>query len=274
VRQGHRPAASQWRAAPPAWAVAWKYPAARALATVRGIDFREGRSGRVTVVLQLEPVTLDDHRVARVSLGGLARWNKLDVRPGDHVAVSLAGLTIPRFDEVVWRTRQRAPVAVPRGHHDALSCWHPVPGCRKQFLARLVWLGGGHGLALDGVGEANWQALVDAGLIHGLLDWMSLDAAQLARVDGIGPERATRLEAVFRQAHGRSFARWIAALGAPRTGHAPLHDWAQLQRCSVPEWQRNDGVGATRAKRLHAFFNAPEVTDLADRLHREGVAGF
>src|SRR5690242_12766036 len=82
LRQGHRPPASRWQAAPPDWAVAWKYPAARALATVRGVDFRTGRSGRVSVVLELEPVQLDDHRVQRVSVGSLARWRKLDVRPG------------------------------------------------------------------------------------------------------------------------------------------------------------------------------------------------
>lgn len=274
VRQGHRPAVSQWHAAPPNWAVAWKYPAARALATVRGIDFREGRTGRLTVVLQLAPVTLDDHRVTRVSLGGLARWKKLDVRPGDQVAVSLAGLTIPRFDGVIWKTRRRAAVAAPRGHHDVLSCWHPVPGCRKQFLARLVWLGGEHGLAIDGLGEASWQALIDAGLIHGLLDWVHLDAAGLAGIDGIGPQRAAHLEAAFHRARERSFARWIAALGSPRTGRAPLHDWSQLQRRSVSEWQATDGVGAARAEHLHAFFHAPEVIALADRLHRDGAAGF
>lgn len=274
VRQGHRPAASQWRAAPPDWAVAWKYPAARALATVQGIDFREGRTGRVTVVLQLEPVTLDDHRVTRVSLGGLARWKKLDVRPGDQVAVSLAGLTIPRFDGVVWQTRQRAAVAAPKGHHDALSCWHPAPDCRKQFLARLVWLGGEHGLAIDGLGEASWQAMVDAGLIRGLLDWMHLDATQLARVSGIGAERAAGLAAAFRRTRERSFARWVAALGSPRTGRASLHDWSQLQDRSVLEWQDVDGVGATRAKHLHAFFHATEVIALANRLRRDGVTGF
>ncbi|MEW5317311.1 MAG: hypothetical protein WDW38_008621 [Sanguina aurantia] len=96
VRQGHRPAAATWRAVPPAWAVAWKYPAASALAEVRAVTFTVGRSGRITPVLELVPVQLDDHRVQRVSAGSLARWKELDVRSGDQIEIVLAGLTIPR----------------------------------------------------------------------------------------------------------------------------------------------------------------------------------
>jgi DNA ligase (NAD+) len=53
VRQGHRPPASSWQPSPPTWAVAWKYPAASALALVRAVDFTIGRSGRITPVLEL-----------------------------------------------------------------------------------------------------------------------------------------------------------------------------------------------------------------------------
>src|SRR5690349_11945817 len=164
LRQGHRPRARDWQPAPPDWAVAWKYPPATALATVRAVDFRRGRRGGVNVVLELDPVVLDDRTVQRVSVGSLAHWRQLDARPGDQVSISLAGLTIPRFDAVVWRTRERATVAVPDdAGRDGLDCWHPEAGCRRQFLARLVWLGGRQGLRLDGMGKTTWRALIDAG---------------------------------------------------------------------------------------------------------------
>lgn len=274
LRQGHRPPASRWQAAPPDWAVAWKYPAARALATVRGVDFRTGRSGRVSVVLELEPVQLDDHRVQRVSVGSLTRWRQLDVRPGDRVSVSLAGLTIPRLDEVVWRTRERAPVHTPDAKHDALTCWHPDPGCEGQFHARLVWLGGRHGLDLDGVGAALWQQLIDAGQVRSLLDWMRLTPAQLAALDGIGAERAAALGHAFAAARHADFGRWLAALAPPPMGDAPAPDWSTLVARSAADWQRMDGIGTTRAKRLRAFFADREVQALASRLHAAGVAGF
>jgi DNA ligase (NAD+) len=275
VRQGHRPPATRWAAHPPAWAVAWKYPPAQAVATVKALDFGVGRTGRVSVVLQLEPVALGDHRVARVNVGSLRRWRKLDIRPGDQVSLTLAGLTIPRLDAVVWRTRERAAVTPPAPvMHDALTCWHPRAGCRAQFLARLAWLGGKHGLAIDGVGEHTWQALVDAGLVHGLLDWMTLTSAQLAAVPGLGDKRADALAQHFMQARRRPFARWLRALGAPSAATAAAGDWAALAARDADAWRRVAGVGAARAQRLQAFFHCTEVARLAAQLHRAHVPGF
>lgn len=274
IRQGHRPAAAAWQAVPPRWAVAWKFPPARALATVSGIDFRRGRRGRITVVLQLEPVQLGDRSVRRVSLGGMARWQRLNVRPGDQVAVSLAGLTIPHFDGVIWRTLQRATVALPDDASDRLGCWEAGEPCRAQFLARLVWLGGLEGLAIDGMGEASWQSLVDAGLVHGLLDWMELDDARLRTVPGIGDARARAMQRAFRQARRRPFRVWLAALGPPVALDAANASWAALAARDLAAWKAQPGIGSVRARRLLAFFHHPQVTALASRLHRAGVQGF
>ncbi|SEJ19512.1 NAD-dependent DNA ligase LigB [Frateuria terrea] len=275
LRQGHRPHARDWQPAPPDWAVAWKYPPAQALATVRAVDFRRGRRGGVSVVLELEPVVLDDRTVQRVSVGSLAHWRRLDARPGDQVSISLAGLTIPRFDAVVWRTRERAAVAVPEeAGRDGLDCWHPKAGCRRQFLARLVWLGGGQGLRLDGMGETTWRALIDAGRMPSLLDWLSLTPTQMAAVQGVGSARAVRLVQAFTHARTESFDRWLLALGMPPAGKASLPDWATLAGRSAADWEGEPGVGPGRASRLHAFFHHPDVVALAVRLHAAGVAGF
>lgn len=275
LRQGHRPPAADWQPVPPAWAVAWKYPPAQALATVRAIDFRRGRRGGISVVLQLDPVTLDDRTVQRVSVGSLAHWGTLDVRPGDQVSLSLAGLTIPRFDAVVWRTRERAAVVVPEeAGGEVLDCWHPQAGCERQFLARLLWLGGRQGLRLDGLGKATWQALVDAGLVRDLLGWRDLSAAQLAAVPGIGAQRAARFAQAFARTRTVDFERWLRALGMPPAGNATLPSWPVLARRSAAEWEVQPGIGAGRAERLRAFFNHPEAMRLATRLHAAGVAGF
>lgn len=275
VRQGHRPAATTWRAAPPAWAVAWKYPAASALAEVRAVVFTVGRSGRITPVLELVPVQLDDHRVQRVSAGSLARWKQLDIRPGDQVEVVLAGLTIPRLQSVAWRTQQRATVTPPDPlTHDRWSCWQAVPGCEQQFRARLLWLGGKQGLQLDGLGADTWQRLIDAGLIHHMLDWMELTPAQLSAVPGLGATRGAALAKAFAGARDRPFARWLHALGMPSGDAGGLSGWAALSSRGAADWQALDGIAAGRANQLVAFFSHPDVRALAVRLHAAGVQGF
>jgi DNA ligase (NAD+) len=275
IRQGHRPLASTWTAAPPAWAVAWKYPPAKVVASVTGVDFRQGRSGRVDAVLQLEPITLGDRTVRRVLLGSLSRWKALDVRPGDQVAVALAGLTIPRFDGVVLRTPQRVDVPMPSTRlDDALACWEPVSGCEKQFLARLVWLSGKKGLMIDGMGERNWRMLIDTGLIRGMLDWMSLTSSQLQSVTGIGRTRAIAWVNAFEQAKRRDFATWLRSLGMPPAGDIGLANWEACVAMTEQAWQQHPGVGPGRARKLRAFFEHPQVQLLAKQLHEAGVDGF
>ena len=240
------------------------------------MEFRIGRSGRITPLLQLEPLQLDDRRISRVSLGSLQRWQALDIRPGDQVAITLAGLTIPRVDAVVWRSQER-PVIVPPSPSDyhALSCWQPEPGCEQQFLARLNWLSSERGLDLPGVGAGTWQALFEAGQLPNLLAWLELDGARLQRLPGFAETSAAKLAASFALARQRSFADWLRALGLPPSGEASLgDDWATLATRSEAQWRAEPGVGMGRAQQLSAFFRAAPVLDLRTRLQAAGVAGF
>ncbi|MCP1624266.1 NAD-dependent DNA ligase LigB [Pseudomonas nitroreducens] len=276
IRQGRRPPGKAWSAQAPGWAVAWKYPHQQALAEVRRVEFKVGRSGRVTPVLHLAPVALDGRTIQRIGAGSLKRWRSLDIRPGDQVAIALAGLTIPRLDGVVWRSPTRVEISAPDdGHYNALSCWQPTEGCAEQFLARLHWLGGKNGLGLSGVGPGTWRRLHDAGLLAGLLDWMTLTPEQLSQAPGLGERSAATLHQQFQLARQRSFAVWLRALGAPSPDAHPADaDWSALAARSAPQWQEQPGVGKVRAAQLEAFFKAPEVVLLRERLHDLGVAGF
>lgn len=280
LKQGARPDGTRWRSRPPSWTRAWKYPSQRALAGVRGIEFRIGRTGRITPLIYLDPVRIEGRRVSRVSLGSLARWKRLDVRAGDQLSVALGGLTIPTFEQVVWQAREREPLRVPAaGDYHLLSCFSLVPanaqrplGCEGQLLARLDWLG--NKLGMNGVGEGTWQALIDAGAVSGLLDWLTLDQAALEEVSGVGEIRAGKLRQRFAAARQRPFHAWLEALGAPPGSAQASGDWATLAGYTQRDWQALPNVGPTRAAALAAFFSAAEVQALAGQLGTAGVDGF
>lgn len=276
LRQGQRPPAERWQAKPSYWSVAWKYPFAQALAEVRKVHFKIGRTGRITPVLELLPVMLDDRQIRRVSVSSLQRWQALDIRPGDQVAISLAGLTIPRLDGVVSRSTERPEMNAPEpGDFHPLSCWQPTPGCEGQFLARLAWLSGKQGLALPHVGPGTWEKLLQAGRLDGLLDWLNLDAQELANIDGLGERSAARLYSSFDSARQRPFARWLKALGMPPTGQARLADsWQALAQRDTEQWQTEPGIGPGRATQLIAFFRDPQVLALSETLREAGIEGF
>jgi DNA ligase (NAD+) len=276
IRQGERPPAQRWQAKAPYWIAAWKYPFAQVLGNVRRVNFNVGRSGKITPVLDIEPVRLDDRTVTRISVGSFKRWQKMDIRPGDQVAISLAGLTIPRLDKVVSRSVERAPLNVPEAtDYHALSCWQPTEGCKGQFRERLKWLSGKKGLALKGVGPGTWDKLIEAGLVTDLLGWMHLDSAQISNIPGLGQKSSAKLLKSFQAAREQSFETWLKAIGLPPAAGAPLGDsWDALSARSIDQWQTEPGIGPGRAKQLHAFFQDPQVQALSLRLRQQGISGF
>ncbi|MCA8866922.1 NAD-dependent DNA ligase LigB [Halomonas sp. SBBP1] len=273
IKQAERPGVRRWSSSPPEWAIAWKYPAQQALAEVRGIEFRVGRTGRVTPLVWLNPVVLEGRRISRVSLGSLDRWESLDVRPGDQVAITLAGLTIPQLSDVVWHAQERSPLSPPPPQrYHLLSCFELTPGCDSQLLARLSYLG--EQLAMQGIGEGTWQALMEAGVVTQLLDWLDVEPRQLQQAYGIGEATAASLTEQFQVALSQPFSAWLKALGAPPGSEAVHGEWYELASYQREQWQAVPGVGPVRAEALVAFFSHPEVQRMAAQLSQAGVAGF
>ena len=276
LRQSERPDARRWQAKPPNWAVAWKYPHAQAVSEVRSVAFNIGRTGRITPMLELTPVTLDDRRIKRISVGSLKRWQQLDIRPGDHVAISLAGMTIPRLNSVALRAPERLEVNAPNPHNfHTLSCWQPTPGCESQFLARLNGLSRKNGLALPSVGPGTWKTLIQSGQINSLTDWLTLDASRLVNIAGFGERSSVRLLTSLQAARQQSFERWVKAIGLPPTGDAPLgQSWQALVARDTEAWLAEPGIGPRRAEQLSAFLQDPNVRAIGDALRAAEVAGF
>ncbi|MEX5553732.1 NAD-dependent DNA ligase LigB [Pseudomonas pergaminensis] len=276
LHQAQHAPAKRWQASAPYWSAAWKYPVTKALAWVRNVQFKIGRTGRITPMLELEPVRLDDRQISRVSAGSLKRWQALDIRAGDQVSISLAGQVIPRLDEVVLRSPTRADLPVPNpARFHALSCWQLDPGCEEQLLARLTWLSGNQGLALPYIGRETWNVLIQAGLIAGFLDWLTLDAAELANIDGFGDRSRARVLEGLHSARQRPFAQWLKALGVPPAARNNLEgDWQTLVARDTQAWLAIDGIGPGRAAQLSAFFRDPHVQAMAETLRVAGVDGF
>ncbi|TVM05908.1 MAG: NAD-dependent DNA ligase LigB [Halomonas sp.] len=263
-------------AEPPSWALAWKYPAQQAMATVRGISFEIGRTGRITPVVHLQPVTLEGRRISRISLGSLSRWQTLDLRARDMVTVTLGGLTIPQLASVVMQSSHRQPLWVPEAQdYHALSCLtldETLQGCQSQLLARLAWLG--ERLEMKGIGEGTWESLLKAEVVNGLVDWIHLDKHALMAASGIGQARANRLLTEFDAARSQPFAHWLQALGAPQGSDQTQGDWASLAALNAAQWQTLPDIGPVRSRALAAFFKHSEIQRMAATLKKAGVEGF
>ncbi|MCT4700793.1 NAD-dependent DNA ligase LigB [Enterobacteriaceae bacterium H20N1] len=279
IRQGAEPAGKFWQPGQASWLAAWKYPPAQQIADVKKIRFTVGRTGKIAVVLDLEPLQLDDKQVKRVNIGSVKRWQELDIAPGDQVMVSLAGQGIPRIDEVVWRVSLRdKPQPPSQPNSTPLSCFFMAAECREQFFARLSWASSLDVLDIKGVSKRTWQQLHQSFHFNHIFSWLLLNTEDLMRIKDISPARGKQIWHQFAMARQQSFHRWLMAFGLPLPGPAMnlLKDthWHQLIARNELSWQELPGIGAERAKKLVQFVNYPQIKALADFLAQQGITGF
>ena len=278
VRSESEPEGKRWLPGQGNWVVAWKYPPVEQVAEVKQIQFTVGRTGKIAVVAQLEPIQLDDKRVQRVNIGSVRRWQKWDVAPGDQVLVSLAGQGIPRIDGVVWRNQVREKPQPPAPVFTPLTCFYASTECREQFMARLVWLSSKQALDIEGLGEAGWRVLDQAWHFEHIFSWLGLTQEQLQHTPGMTPARGAQLWHRFELARDRPFTRWVATLGMPipkSASHAAGDaSWQLIQQRDEQAWQRLPGIGAGIAQRLKTFAHDADVTTLTQWLGEQGIPGF
>lgn len=239
----------------PSSARAYKYAPEQARTRLRAITVQVGRSGVLTPVAELEPVSLAGSVIARATLHNADYLREKDIRVGDMVEISKHGDVIPAVDRVV--PELRPPEAVPfvlpthcpvcGGDVERLEgevatrCVNPE--CPAQRVGRLELFVSRNALDIAAIGGRMAEALVQAGLVTQPLDLWSLDPAALAEfrlVAEDGTERrfgkkAQEVMAALDRARDLPLHRWLFALGIPGIGvtaarivAAPFASWSAL----------------------------------------------
>lgn len=278
VRSANEPPGERWLPGEGHWVVAWKYAPVSQVAEVRDIRFTVGRTGKISVIAALEPVQLDDKHVQRVNLGSVARWQELDIAPGDQILVSLAGQGIPRIDKVVWRGPLRQKPNPPPSNYHSLTCFYASPECMEQFIARLTWLSSKPVLDIEGVGEAAWRTLYQTHHFDHIFSWLSLTQAQLQATPGFSAARGLAIWHRFNLTRERPFIRWVMAMGIPLP-QASLKattglSWQEMSQRNISGWRALPGTGEEKARKIVNWLHQPEVDALAKWLAEQHINGF
>lgn len=229
----------------PRWARAYKYAPERVETVVESITVQVGRTGILTPVAELKPVSLAGSVISRATLHNADQVARQDVRIGDHIWLVKAGDVIPAVDSVIVEKRTgdervfQMPTACPvcggkvehLADEVAVRCVNPL--CPAQLQRRLEHFAERNALDIKALGGKIADVLVTRGLVHDPLDLFSLKADELAALN-VGEEGAPRrfgknaqnlVEAVA-AARTLPLDRWLYAIGIPQVGVTVARDIA------------------------------------------------
>ncbi|KJS38189.1 MAG: NAD-dependent DNA ligase LigA [Rhodospirillaceae bacterium BRH_c57] len=230
----------------PRWAIAHKFPAEQAMTVLTRITIQVGRTGVLTPVANLEPVTVGGVMVGRATLHNEDEIARLDVRDGDTVIVQRAGDVIPQVVGVVLEKRpaDSAPFAFPHTcptcgstavREDGAVAWRCTGGliCPDQAVERLIHFASRNAFDIEGLGDKNIRAFYEEGRIRAPQDIFRLrdkDTGSLTPLrskEGWGPVSATKLYDAIDARRTVPFERFLFALGIPQVGQATARLVAQ-----------------------------------------------
>jgi len=230
----------------PRWAIAHKFPAERATTVVNAIEIQVGRTGALTPVAKLEPVTVGGVVVANATLHNEDEIARKDIRVGDTVVVQRAGDVIPQVVEVVierrpagaepYVFRTTCPVCQSSAVREEGEVVRRCTGgliCPAQAVERIRHFVSRHALDIEGLGEKQARALFDWGLVRQPADIFTLarrDAEGLQRLenrDGWGKLSARNLFEAIEARRRPALSRFLFALGIRHVGETNAKRFAR-----------------------------------------------
>ena len=216
----------------PRGAVAFKFPAEETTTKVRDIVISLGRTGAATPVALFDPVQVAGTTVRHASLHNADEIKRLDVRIGDTVIIYKAGDIIPQVKEVL--TALRPEGSVPFDFAEALKKQYPeleferpegevvyrVKGESSDLILKraIEYYASKPALNIEGLGEKNVAALIEAGMVKSLPDLYCLKVENVARLERFGEVSAENLVNAIQATKTPKFAKFITALGIRHVG--------------------------------------------------------
>lgn len=276
----------------PRFALAHKFPAEEATTTVLDINVQVGRTGAITPVARLAPVSVGGVTVTNATLHNEDEVRRKDIRIGDSVIVRRAGDVIP---EVVAFVPERRPTdaqeflmpsacpvcgstiirpadeAVARCSGGWLKCAAQRKGGLQHFVSRRA-------MDIEGLGEQLIEQLVDRGLVTTPADFYKLGLVALSELDRMAEKSAQNVLDALAQSKSTTLPRFIYALGIRHVGESTAKTLARhfgtldaLMAANEEEILAVEDVGPVVAQSILGFLHDPLNRELIAQLRAAGV---
>jgi DNA ligase (NAD+) len=274
----------------PRWAIAYKYEAERVETRLIDIVVQVGRTGVLTPVAMLEPVTVSGSTVSRATLHNEEEIARKDIRIGDRVVMEKAGEVIPAVVSVLTEARTgkekkfRMPTICPECGSKvvkeegqvAVRCINGQ--CPAQLKRRIEHFASRGAMDIEGLGEMMVEQLVNQELVRDVSDIYELTAEKMSILERMGEKSISNLLEAIESSKTRPLWRLIFGLGILHVGVSASRALAdhfrgleKLMDASVDELQRISDVGEVVAQSIQQFFQEKRNRKIIERLEKLGV---
>ncbi|HSX35969.1 MAG TPA: NAD-dependent DNA ligase LigA [Patescibacteria group bacterium] len=276
----------------PRGAVAYKYAAEEATTVVRDIVLSIGRTGAATPVAVFDPVVVAGTTVQHASLHNADEIERKDIRVGDTVVIFKAGDIIPQVSKVLTElrpksahkfdmqkelARQYPELAFDRPEGEAV---YRVKGATGPVLLKkaLEHFASKSALDIDGLGEKNVVALVDAKLVHDMADVYTISKEDLLKLERFAEISATNLVKAIAAVKKPELPRFIYGLGIRHVGAQTAIDVAEhfgsldtLRHATLDQLLQVEGIGDIVAESILGWFADSDNERLLEKFEKLGV---
>jgi len=275
----------------PRWAIAYKFPAHQATTQVLEVSHSVGRTGVVTPVAKLAPVSCGGVSISSATLHNYDEVERLRLRVGDWVLIQRAGEVIPQVVKVIESRRtghERAihpPLKCPECHGTiakekeeevAYRCINPL--CPAQLVRSVLHFGSRDAIDIEGLGEVIVKQLVSQGTIHDVAQLYELSEQDLLKLPLFAEKKAQKLLEAIRVSKTRGLARLLYGLGIRHVGERGARDLAEhfgsitrLMNADDVALEAVSGIGSVVAAAVVQFFRQPQTRVLIKKLERMSV---
>ncbi len=275
----------------PRWAIAYKFPAQEKMTMVNDIEFYVGRTGAVTPVARLEPVSVGRVTVSNATLHNFDELHRKDVRVGDTVIVRRAGDVIPEIVAPLLAKRPKnakvikiptrcpvcqAEVIKPEGEAVArcvggLYCHAQLRATIKHFVSRRA-------MDIQGLGDKLVTLFINEKLIRDITGIYELDKAALLTLPRIGQKSVKNLLTAIEKSKKTTLPRFLYALGILGVGETTARTLARhfqelepLMKASSEELLAIKDIGPVAVENIRSFFQQKYNVELINKLIRLGI---
>ena len=275
----------------PRWATAFKFPAQEEVTKLNKVDFQVGRTGAITPVARLEPVSVAGVIVSNATLHNSDEIIRLGIREGDYVTVRRAGDVIPQIVAVIKDRRPadtkeiifptHCPICgsiIVRDEGQAISRCAGGLICQAQRKEALKHFVSRRAMNVEGLGDKIIEQLVDKEYVKTPADLYKLTVPILCSLDKVGEKLANNLMNALDKSKNTSLNRFIFALGIPNVGEVTaenlvnqLGNLTAIENASLEQLQSVNDIGAVIAESIIDFFQEPHNRTVIDQLISEEI---